>query len=171
MDKLTVKQCKFIKHYIKTGNGSESARVAGYKNRHSAYETLTNPHIISLFEELMEKEGITDKKLIALIFEGLNATKVISAQVIINTNKAGSLEKAEPQVKEKIADEKTTDFIDVPDFAVRHRYIETALRLKGRLKDILNIDNSRNIMNITVHKVDLEERIKVLGANRIENLV
>ena len=28
---LTVKQEKFIKAYAKTGNGAESARVAGYK--------------------------------------------------------------------------------------------------------------------------------------------
>lgn len=142
MESLTLKQRRFVKFYLETGNGAESAKRAGYKNRQSAYENLTNPYIISLFQELMDDEGITDKKLISLIVDGLNATKVISAQVVVNKNKRGSLERDTPEVKEKIADEKSTDFIDVPDFAVRHKYIETALRLKERLKDIFNIDNS-----------------------------
>ena len=45
---LTVKQDKFIREYIATGNGAESARLAGYSEntaREMASENLTKPHI------------------------------------------------------------------------------------------------------------------------------
>ena len=40
-------------------------------------------------------------------------------------------------VEELSADGKATDFIEVPDFNVRHRYLETLLKLRGELKDII----------------------------------
>lgn len=46
--RLTIKQKKFIEHYAITGNGAESARVAGYSHDcdgEIAYENLKKPHI------------------------------------------------------------------------------------------------------------------------------
>jgi hypothetical protein len=62
----------------------------------------------------MEEAGITDKRLIEKVSEGMEAQKVISSY--------GG----------KNADASTTDFIEVPDHAVQHKYVETALKLKGK---------------------------------------
>jgi hypothetical protein len=47
---LSVKQERFIKEYARSGNGSGSARKAGYKPKAAkeiAYENLTKPHVMS----------------------------------------------------------------------------------------------------------------------------
>jgi len=38
------------------------------------------------------------------------------------------------------ADSKTSNFVEVPDYPTRHKYWETLLKLKGRLKDKINDD-------------------------------
>lgn len=120
MDKeLTLKQRKWLKLYLELGNATEAAmQVYDCEDRESA-ANIGSENIRKLqFDELMEKAGITDRKLIKKLDEGLEANRVISA---INTNKQ--------------ATGATTDFIDVPDFTVRHKYLETALKLKKRLID------------------------------------
>ena|SRR3990167_5653298 len=74
-----------------------------------------NPHIITQrpsFIQLLEESGITDQKLSNKLDEGLEATKlVIYGQEVI-----------EP-----------------PDHNSRHKYLETALKLKGHLTNNTNI--------------------------------
>jgi len=78
------------------------------------------------FKELMEEVGITDLKLAEVLNSGLNATRVISA------------------VGGKEANGATTDFIEVPDYAVRHKYLETGLKLKGHQQE----NNLPNVIQI-----------------------
>ena len=57
MPKLTHKQQLYVEHYNKTGNGTESARVAGYKGTDVTlaavgYENLNKPHIASALKAL-----------------------------------------------------------------------------------------------------------------------
>jgi phage terminase small subunit len=58
--KLTVKQQRFIKEYIKTGNGTQSAITAGY-SKHTANEiaaeNLAKPSIKLKIEKVMSKEA------------------------------------------------------------------------------------------------------------------
>jgi len=58
--KLTLKQQRFIKEYIKTGNGTQSAITAGY-SKHTANEisaeNLAKPSIKLKIEEVMSKEA------------------------------------------------------------------------------------------------------------------
>lgn len=69
----------------------------------------------------MEKAGVTDEKLTTVIKEGLDARKAV--------------------VMGKDSQE---SFVDVqPDYAVRHKYLETALRVKGIGQD----KGSTNIQN------------------------
>ena len=122
MEELTIKQRKFIKLYLELGNATEAAfRVYDCKNRDSAkqigYENLTKLD----YSDLMEEAGITDKLLQQKLLEGLDSNRTISA------------------VKGTSANGGTTDFIDVPDFMVRHKYLETALKLKRRLKERMDI--------------------------------
>lgn len=62
---MTPKQKKFCDHYIKTGNGAESARVAGYKGKNHnniASENLAKLYIKEYINKELEKK---DKEIIA----------------------------------------------------------------------------------------------------------
>lgn len=70
--KLTIKQQRFIKEYIKTGNGTQSAIKAGYSEKTSgvmADENLKKPYIKERIEKVMSKEA---EEI------GLNARKILS---------------------------------------------------------------------------------------------
>jgi hypothetical protein len=122
MNDLTLKQRKFLKLYLELGNATEAAmRVYDVKDRDSA-NAIGSENLAKLsYSDLMEEAGITDKLLQEKILEGLSATRTISA------------------VKGTSANGGTTDFIDVPDFLSRHKYLETALKLKKRLTDRLDL--------------------------------
>lgn len=58
--KLTLKQTAFVKHFVATKNGTESARVAGYKGNDAtlgavAYENLRKPEIAAKVTSLMSR--------------------------------------------------------------------------------------------------------------------
>lgn len=70
--KLTLKQQRFVKEYIKTGHGTNSAIKAGYSKKTAqemASENLSKPIIKAKIEKVMSEEA---KKL------GLNAEYVLS---------------------------------------------------------------------------------------------
>ena len=121
-EEITIKQRKWLKLYLECGNASEAAmRVYDCGSRESAaqigYENLRKLD----YEEFLEEAGITDTLLQQKIVEGLDANRTISAMT--GTKATGQ----------------TVDFVDVPDFISRHKYLETALKLKKRLierKDI-----------------------------------
>jgi hypothetical protein len=62
----------------------------------------------------MEARGMDAGYLLNKLGEGLDANRSVS---IISMEKGG---------KERLANGKTIDFVDVPDYATRHRYLETA---------------------------------------------
>lgn len=116
---LTLKQRKWLEVYLQTGNATEAAMQAyDCKDRNSAsiigFENIRKLN----YEDFLEEAGITDSLLQKKIIEGLDATRTVSAKII-----------------NKGADTQDDDFIDVPDFMARHKYLETALKLKQRLID------------------------------------
>ena len=62
-------------------------------------------------------EEIPDPEVKDIIWEGARANRTIST---ISGSKANG---------------QTVDFIDVPDWDARHKFLTTILKLKGRLKD------------------------------------
>lgn len=59
--KLTIKQKKFVKEYVETGNGKQAAIKAGYKEKYAgemAYENLRKPVIKETIEEITNRLGI-----------------------------------------------------------------------------------------------------------------
>lgn len=125
---LTLKQRKWLDIYLELGNATEAAMQAyNVKDRNSAsqigYENLRKLE----YSDFMEAAGITDKLLQQKLLEGLDAQRTISATVVIKSD--------DPKVKSKQATARDMDFIDVPDYQVRHKYLETALKLKKRLND------------------------------------
>lgn len=64
MKKLTIKQKKFADEYIISGNASEAALKAGYRNEVSGRENLRKPTVKSYIDERMkelEEEAIADQ--------------------------------------------------------------------------------------------------------------
>lgn len=144
---LTIKQRKWLKLYIDLGNATEAAaRVYDVKDRNSAkqigYENLSKLD----FGDLMEEAGLTDNVLNNKLAEGLDANKQLSTRPVFKKDAPTSQSARELPA----ANEGTDDFIEVPDFAVRHKYLETALKLKGRLKKDGDINVDGNNIQINV---------------------
>lgn len=79
------------------------------------------------FIELLEKAGVTDDKLAKVLDEGLTASRA----VVMGKDSGDS-------------------FVDIqPDHAVRHKYLETGLRLKGYggNKDDRGVNNFIQVIN------------------------
>lgn len=98
----------------KIANGSsirKAMREAGYApNTASQTTKLTNSEG---FKQLLEQLNVTDDRLAKVLDEGLGASKAVVMGI-----------KSEES------------FVDIqPDFAVRHKYLETGLRLRGYAKE------------------------------------
>lgn len=70
------------------------------------------------FIQILEEAGVTDDRLSRVLEEGLNATRTV-----IVRDKAATKEESEASA---FADE-------VPDYAIRHKYLETAIKVKGHI--------------------------------------
>ncbi len=113
--RLSKKQRGFIRDYIETGNGTKSALnnydTEDYKTAGViAVENLAKPSIINAIDE-----ALSDELLAKVHKEGLEAQKVISANITYGD-----------------ADEKTNDFIEVPDHATRAKFLDMGYKVKGR---------------------------------------
>lgn len=105
-NKLTKKQKGFVKEYIKTGNGTQSALANYDTDDYStagmiASENLNKPKIQIALEEALPTETLYE-----IHREGLFASKPYY-------NEAG----------DKIAED--------ADYNIRHKYLDTAYKLKG----------------------------------------
>lgn len=112
MDKLTKKQQGFVKDYVETGNGTQSA--------------LKNYDI----------EGKDPEKIASVIAtENLGKPSIINAIMSIADNIPNDkLHKVLVEGLEAESNEK-------PDYAIRHKYLDTALKLKGAYET----DEQKNI--------------------------
>lgn len=113
---------------VKAGFSVSYARSKSWKIEEKANISL---------KESFARRGLTDEKLIEHALAGLEANKVISCNVISPSGEGMS-----------DAHGTTKDFIDVPDWANRHKYFQTILELTKR------IDNkqagSMNIGDMTI---------------------
>lgn len=123
---MNIRRQKYKQFRLEGYSAFASAIKAGY-SRNTAINAGKNIESRCNFKELLEVEGLTDKILTAHAIEGLNANKVISANITYGD-----------------ADSKTNDFIDIPDWNVRHKYFETILKLTDKLKDAPLIDQSQH---------------------------
>ncbi len=148
--KLTLKQRKFLKYYLESGNITQSALKAGYALGQSGFENLQKPLIQFAYQKLLDKNGITDERLNKVLDEGLGSTKVIGYLHQYKKKKGGKIEKVQPD--EVISSE----FLDVPDHPTRHKYLETGLKLKERL----NTKEKIEVTGEVSHKHFIAEAIK-----------
>jgi hypothetical protein len=108
--------------------------------------------------EWMEEIGITDKALADHIYKGLNATKLQACDVYVS--KEG---------KEFKINRQSNDFIEVDDWDVRHKYLTTLLKLKGKLQpEVVFNDNSKHAHQIYLWK-DQESAVCKTGTAEDNN--
>lgn len=114
---MNVRLQKYKANRLAGMNIYNAARAAGYSYN---YARQAKPEKIAKdsMSDAFEQAGLTDRAIVAYGLQGLQANKVISANIIHGD-----------------ADEKTNDFIEVPDWANRHRYFETILKLTDKLRD------------------------------------
>jgi len=115
--KLTLKQKRFLKLYLETGNGTKSALAVYNCKDYTTAQSIASENLSKLknpIKAYMEANGLDLGRLMGVLDDGLKANRVISA---IKTDKE--------------ATGATADFIDVPDHAVRHKYLETASKWLG----------------------------------------
>ncbi len=96
MKRFTGKQRAFINHYIICLNGTEAARLAGYKGddatlRAIAYENLTKPHIKAEIDRLFAEQVMSRNEVLARLNAQATATM---ADFIGADNKSLDLNKA-----------------------------------------------------------------------------
>jgi len=133
-DEMTLLQKKFVKYYLETGNKTESAKKAGYKPKNRNDLCVIGIHNIKALypkiEDLMERMGLDDVHLLSKLRDGLEATEM---KTVITVTEG-----------EKISEQQ--EFID---YGARHRYLETALEMKGKFR------NKANILNLGGGKVSV----------------
>ena len=134
--KRTLTERNFIKAYIENGGNETKAYLTikpeyKGKNAHKLGPRMWANVGISV-TELLELMGTTDFHLNQKLNEGLDATKVISVIPI-------------PPKKDKTstgdlpeANSKNIEFIDVPDYNVRFKYLDMAYKLKNEYPAIRN---------------------------------
>jgi len=99
----TLKERAWLKEYIKTGNATQSALKTYNTSNLGSAKQIGHENLTKLdLAQIMEAKGLTDDNLMNHIVEGLEKPVKVTA-----------------------------DGIETPDYAVRHKYLETTLRLKG----------------------------------------
>jgi phage terminase small subunit len=123
--KLTLKQRKWLKVYLETGNATEAAKQAYDVSTDDSAWALGSENLSKLkvtIEEMMERKGLSTPKLLNVLDEGLEAWKIHTSHT-------------EP--------DKT-----IPDFQTRAKYLDTAFKLKRLLvpENMTQINNELKIV-------------------------
>ena len=143
---------KLTKTYIKNGcNQTKTAEELGITSQ-AVCQKLQQPIVKQTFIEIMEKAGISDDKLAEKLNDGLESTKIIGYLHQYKQDKKGNISKASPE--ETVSNE----FIDTPDMQTRHKYLTTALTIKGHLVPKIGLDDD------TLNKIIRLPNKKPVGA-------
>lgn len=112
---LTLKQSKFVYHYLTNGgNGRRAVISAGYnvKDEKSAdalvQQNLNNPSIQAKITQAMAKLNITEDKIAEVIADGLNAEMVFYNPITKQPEETG-----------------------IKNHTIRHKFLETVLDIVG----------------------------------------
>lgn len=137
----TIKQKLAFKQAVKGSSLTKAMVAAGFSPKSAKHtNTLTRT---KGWQELVDKY-ISEEDLMKVHREGLKATKRQGVGgMVIGMGKDG-------------VDSIGHSDIDVPDYAVRHKYLETGYKVRGRLKEQEH-GNTTNILNIIAP--DQAERI------------
>lgn len=102
---MNIRQNKYKQNRLMGMNMLNAALAAGYSRNYALQAVRLEKRVIESMEDILDQAGLTDRVLVKHI-------------------KSGVFEAVKP-----------VDGENVPDWAIRHKYCETALKLKGKLKD------------------------------------
>lgn len=134
MNEILTKQDKaFVEEYVETGNKTQAVNKA-FKNKHKndnvagviGNRMLRKVKIQNAIQSIAER--IPDELLEKTHLEGLEAGK----RIFKNNNESGEIE----------------DMGVEPDYATRHKYLDTAYKLKGSYAPDKNININMNVKSI-----------------------
>lgn len=126
-------------------NAYQSAVKAGYSHN-TAINAYKNIEKRLKFDDLLVKHGLDNQTVVKVLGDGLNATRSLVATELVSGDES---------------EHRVSKVIEVPDHAVRHRFLETFLKLRGDLKELAP-HNSLTVVYMPTIKVgdkDLEYRI------------
>ena len=122
--RFTKKQRDFFNFIALGYPHTTAAKKAGYSPksfRNSALQNVKN--YTHAFREAFSILGLGLPEISEKIKEGCEATRTISASVIVKSD--------DPVVRDHKATGLSVDFIDVPDFLARHKYLDSTIKLQG----------------------------------------
>lgn len=129
---INIRERKFAAGIIKGLSAAEAMRQAGYAETTATHKQAEKLEKVGVYiAKLMEQKGPTDDRLLETLKKGLRATKKIPCNTTIRTSG-----KNNDPVEEPSAREMTRHFIEVEDYAIRHKYLETGLKLRGYLSKV-----------------------------------
>ena len=127
--KLTIKQMRAVNLMVENGgNVSKAMRDAGYSAATAKTpQKLTDSEYV---QALMREVGLTDVDGFKVLKEGMESTKAVV-----------------------MGRESTESFVDIqPDYATRHKYLETFIRVRGLGKQLEPATNINFIGIADTHK-------------------
>lgn len=125
----TVKEKRWVKKYIEIGSGSEAAKQVYDVTSDDSARAIASQNFQKIdMSSIMDAKGLTDERLVDVLDDGLQAEKVIMS----------------PTEPDRV----------VKDYAIRHKYLETALKLKGKLQPASNQTNVQ--INTVIPIIGLE---------------
>jgi len=135
---VAVKHKRVLKNLGKHGSVRKAMEAAGYSKSYAKNGDIKNT---KTFQQEAEKE-LPSKLLLKVHKEGLEATTKLHK--IVDRDDDGK---------------PVYDFVDVDDFGVRHRYLDTAYKLKNYYSDGTTINNT----TIDLSNYTKEELAKIVS--------
>lgn len=149
MDKLTKRNRKFVEAVARTGEIGKSAISSGYHRTYGS-QLMGMPKIQTALQKALEEKGVDDNKLALKLKQGLNAKTA--------PKKEGGKQ--------------------YPDHYIRHKFLETAIKIKGGFApEKHEIEHKQIILNITAEtikglkdaKAITEEEAEVIEGELLED--
>jgi hypothetical protein len=117
---MNIRQQKYKKNRLAGMSAYQAAIKAGYRHA-TAINAYKNIEKRLKFDELLVKHGLDNQTVVKVLGDGLNATKsVVTSEVVSGES----------------SDHRVSKVLEVPDHGVRHKFLETFLKLRGDLKDL-----------------------------------
>lgn len=160
---VTVRNKALIKAILSGQSPRAAMRTAQYSEktiRKSAHVVIRR--LEGLIDQVLDKFGIDDELVMGILRGGLEATKVVGTIIMpgpdMKANEmAASMPDAAPFSK---------DYVEVPDWATRHKYVESYLKMRGYFDRGAQISSSQTKSH--VEKIDkIEAWFKKKGIKRI----
>jgi phage terminase small subunit len=135
---MTPKQKKFAEYYAASGNGADSARKAGYANKHADIEAvrlLANPSIITYLDSLTSAQ--TDMRIATAIERQIFWTAIMRGEIETTADQLKSSEilgKAQGDFVQKVEVSGELKFDSLTDEELDQRIADLAKKLDCDLR-------------------------------------